>query len=62
MANSREAEHSLSRDLNAQMMNKLGATRALKDHLEKELERVRNETARAESQRASLANALESKR
>lgn len=62
IASSRSAEHELSRDLDAQMMNKLGATRGLKERLQKELERVRNETAQAETQRSSLVSALESKR
>ena len=62
IAGSRSAEHELSRDLNAQMMSKLGATRGLKERLERELKRVRNETAQVETQRSSLVNALESKR
>ncbi len=59
---SRMAEHQLSRDLNARMMSKLSQTRGLKEHLERELERVQVETARAEQQRSNLAHALESKR
>ncbi|GAX74150.1 hypothetical protein CEUSTIGMA_g1599.t1 [Chlamydomonas eustigma] len=60
--NSRSTEHEISRTLNYQMMSKLGATQGLRDHLQRELERVRTEGAKAESQRSSLAHALESKR
>lgn len=60
--NSRTVEHSTSRELNNTMMSKINATSALKEDLERQLGRVRDEQSRAESQRSSLSNALEAKR
>mmetsp|Transcript_14636 Transcript_14636/g.31883 ORF Transcript_14636/g.31883 Transcript_14636/m.31883 type:complete len:512 (+) Transcript_14636:54-1589(+) len=60
--NSRMAEHDLARSLNSAMLTKLNATANLKDDLEKQLARIRDEQARAEAQRTSLAHALEAKR
>ncbi len=60
--NSRIVEHGTNRELNHTMMNKLGASNALKADLESQLNRVREEQSRAVSQRSSLSNALEAKR
>ncbi|GFR49244.1 hypothetical protein Agub_g11258 [Astrephomene gubernaculifera] len=62
IANSRANEHDMSSRLNENMMAKVAATRNLREDLQSQLERVREEQARAKQQRASLAAALEAKR
>ncbi len=58
----RAADHDISRNLNAQMMSKIGQTRGLKSDLERQLGRVKEEASRTQSQRSSLVAALEAKR
>lgn len=60
--NSRTVEHEVVKNLNQNMMAKLGHTRTLKDELEAQLDRVRQETALAKTQRANLAAAMEANR
>ncbi|KXZ52634.1 hypothetical protein GPECTOR_9g679 [Gonium pectorale] len=62
VANSRANEHDMSARLNENMMAKVAATRNLREDLQSQLERVRDEQARARAQRASLSAALEAKR
>ncbi|EFJ41053.1 hypothetical protein VOLCADRAFT_68705 [Volvox carteri f. nagariensis] len=62
IANSRANEHDMSARLNENMMAKVSATRNLREDLQSQLERVRDEQTRAKSQRASLSAALEAKR
>lgn len=58
----RMAEHEMSRALNAQMMNKIGQTSAVKGQLERQLAKVQEELTHAQVQRESLARDLEAKR
>lgn len=60
--NSRTVEHEVARSLNQKMMTKLGHTRTLKDELEAQLDRVRQESTLAKTQRANLAAAMEANR
>ncbi|KAG2492894.1 hypothetical protein HYH03_008808 [Edaphochlamys debaryana] len=62
IASSRTTEHDVSARLNENMMAKVAATRNLRDELSNQLDRVREEQARARSQRSALAGALEAKR
>ncbi|KAJ9526461.1 hypothetical protein QJQ45_009945 [Haematococcus lacustris] len=60
--NSRTAEHSAAAGLHNAMMSKLGSTHNLKEELEQQLAKTRDEHARAAAQRRSLSAALEAKR
>lgn len=59
---SRSMEHEVNRHLNNKMLTKITHTRGLKDNLEQQLEKVKEEAARAEAERLSLAAAMEAKR
>ncbi len=58
----RNVEHDTSRGLNHAMLSKLASTQRLKDSIEAQLAKVRDEQAKAAAQRAKLASALEAKR
>jgi hypothetical protein len=58
----RQAEHSNARKLNGQLLAKCSNVRSLKQELERSLLGVKEEQARAESERRKLAQALEDKR
>ncbi|KAL6762725.1 Tektin family-domain-containing protein [Haematococcus lacustris] len=60
--NSRTAEHAAAAGLHNAMMSKLGSTHNLKEELEQQLAKTRDEHARAAAQRRSLSAALEAKR
>lgn len=62
IANSRANEHDVSSRLNENMMAKVSATRNLREDLQGQLERVRDEQTRAKAQRSALSAALEAKR
>ena len=58
----RSAEHELARTLNSHMLGKIAETKGLRQQLQQQLLRVQEERASAQAQRASLTQALESKR
>eukprot|EP00955_Chlamydomonas_euryale_P043479 352598-Chlamydomonas_euryale.AAC.12 len=58
----REQEHAISRTLNSEIMSKISITRGVKNDIEMQLKKVREEQSKVEHQRKSLAKALEAKR
>ncbi|KAG2451831.1 hypothetical protein HYH02_003607 [Chlamydomonas schloesseri] len=62
VANSRATEHDVANRLNENMLAKVAATRNLREDLQAQLDKVREEQARAKSQRTALTVALDDKR
>lgn len=62
VANSRATEHDVANRLNENMLAKVAATRNLREDLQAQLEKVREEQARAKGQRSALTSALDDKR